>query len=90
MSDLFLGCAYVRTYVRMYMHIGHAQEYQFAVMLRNSDVTDTQEHRYRTQLGEETTFFGNKEWEDSAAGPLQRTYLAESSAETSAECLICS
>ena len=30
-------------------------------------------------------FLAMEDWEDSAAGPLQRTYFAESSAETSAQ-----
>ena len=50
--------------------------------VQESGVTETcitRELRWRTE------FLGNGGREDSAAGPSQRTYLAESSAETSAE-----
>ena len=56
----------------------HAQE---------SGVTETcitQGHRRRTELG--GRFLAMEDGEDSVAGPSKLTYLAESSAETSAEC----
>ena len=50
----------------------------------------TQGRQWRTELGGggggETMFLAMEDGEDSAAGPLKHTYLAESSAETSAEC----
>ena len=55
----------------------HAQEYKMCII---------QGHwwRWRTELG--GCFSAMEDEEDSVAGPSQRTYLAESSAETSAEC----
>ena len=69
-------------------HTHKKKECQFAVSLRNvnlrsrpgriSDTTCiTRRRRY--------AFFGEEDGVDSAAGRLQRTYLAESSAEASAE-----
>ena len=81
MRDIFSGFAYVRRYVltwrsRLGMSIcAHAQE---------SGLTETCITRgRRSRRG--GRFLAMEDREDSAAGPSQRTYLAESSAETSAE-----
>ena len=83
MRDLFLQCTCVhtcvRTYVCMYMSVmlrnvvdGHAQAGYWIPCALHDDVG--------------TTFLAMEDGEDCAAGPLQRTYLAKSSAGASAEC----
>ena len=83
-------CAYVRTYVLVTLRNVNLQsrsECQFALTLRNSSVTDmciTQGSQRRMELGGQH-FLAMEDEQDSTAGPLQCTYLAKSSAETSAE-----
>ena len=69
------------TFTAIYLH---QQECQF-------EVTPRQDVRYHVRALHAlddvwTRFFGAEDWEDSAAGPSQGTYLAESSGEMSAEC----
>ena len=86
MKDLFSGCVY--QYVRMYVHayvclvtlrnvnLRSCSECQFALTFRNSGV------HYTRTLGQH--FLATEDGENSNPGPSQCTYLAESSAETSA------
>ena len=53
------------------------------VMLRNQASLKRALHE---DVDEGQRFLAMEDGEDSVAGPSQRTYLAESSAETSAEC----
>ena len=84
MRDLFSGCAYVRTYVRG----GHARN----VNLHScSGIEHHWSMHYTRMLLEDGVEGGQHLWamedgEDSTASSSQRTYLVESSAETSAEC----
>ena len=81
-------------YVRAYVRVGHAYRnvnlqyrLEFALMLRNASLKraflEDVDEAGRTELG--GRFSAMEGGEDSAAGPSQRTYLAESSPETSAE-----
>ena len=84
---------YVHTYVRMYVHVCHAQECQI-VNLRSCARRRTYASRALTHEDtrcaymakedrEERRFLTIEEGWDSAAGPLQRTCIAESSTERS-------
>ena len=62
-------------------------ESQFALILRNWASLKRPLHKDRGQSwGEGQRFLVMEDGKESAAGPLQRMYLAESKAETSAEC----
>ena len=63
-------------------------ECQFALMLRNTSLKrafNTRRCRWSWRMKLGGRFSAMEDGEDRAAGPSQRTYLVESSAETSAE-----
>ena len=82
---------YVRTYVHMYVRVGHAQECQFALICTHVQGTHVsraltmEAHgwgtRSRLEDREERRFLRMEDGEDSTAGPPQRTCFVESSAE---------
>ena len=84
---------YVHTYVRMYVHVCHAQECQIVNLrscarrrthaLRALTHEDTRCAYMAKEDREERRFLTIEEGWDSAAGPLQRTCIAESSTERS-------
>ena len=97
MGDLFSGCAYVRTYVAVTLrnlqsclgmsicaHARNVDLHSRSRIGRHRETCIMQGRRWRTELGGRC-LLAMEDREDSTVGPSQRTYLAESSAETSAE-----
>ena len=78
MRDLFSQCTCVRAYVRTYVTVTLRNVNLRSRPGRISDTTCITRRR-------RDDVFGDGGREDSAAGPSQRTYLAESSAEANTE-----
>ena len=89
MRDLFSGCAYVRTYVAVTLrnvNLRSCLGMSIYADPQESGVTETcitRGRRWRMELG--GTFLGDGGRGGQTAGHSQCAYLAESSAETSAE-----